>query len=452
MAVKRLKRKQYGVQQRGFSLFEMLLTVGVAATFFIFLFNIGQTIARDQAIRASASYVQSIDEAVNVMLSDPARFDVLYNNVVASGGVAQVSIDALKGNPSGVLNGLPNNPILNSAFPAIGPFRQTYSVIFRTPPVVGTARVIESYVASQTLLEDTLVTRIAGAIGGTGGALRDQSTVAGVNNIRGAYGGWVASTNNILISSWYTTIAGQSAPTLQNGGYIVSYNYYDVSRIAKDYLYRNNTGVPAHNTMYTDLSMGSYNVLGADTVSGTGALTSSELIVEGTTTFANAPSIAGSLQSDGPLALGSIGAAGGAGIQMSAAGSDVVVNNNTNATRAVFNNAFTTDSHTANALTTQDTTINSGNFNASNTNGINASAASGGLIVSGNVNVTNQVQSSAITTNNLTANNGLVATIGASISGDVAQNSGTTVSNEYGSQSLTRSTTSDFPCGIGCGE
>lgn len=432
-------------KRRGFSLFEMLLTVGIAAIFFVFLFNIGQTIARNQAVKAAAAYVKDLESAVQVMLQDPSRYNTLYNAVLASGGVAQASIDDLK-TGSGILAALPENPLLNSAFPILGPFRQTYVVIFRVPiPVTGT-RVLETYIASQTKLDDELVTRIAGTIGGTGGALRDSSSVVGAT-IRGTYGGWTAATNNLAITPWFVNIAAQTPPTVQNGGYVVSYNYNDSARVARDYLYRTNTGDPTHNTMFTDLSLGSYNVVGANTVTTTGALTANEIVVEGNASLANAPTIAGSLQSDDALTVGNISAAAGSGVQMTINNGETIVNNTTSATRSVFSTGLTTSSHTATSLTTENANVNVTNFDASATSGINAS---GGLSVSGNVAVGAQTQAGIINTNNLTANNGEVATIGLEVTGDLDQISGTTQVNEFGGAGLTRSSTSNWPCGNGC--
>ncbi len=436
-------------KQHGFSLFEMLLTVGIAATFFIFLFNIGQTIAKNQAVKAAASYVQTLEDAVDVIISDPTRFNILFTQVEAAGRIAQASVDDLK-DSSGILNTLPNNPLLSASFPDIGPFGQTYRVIFRTLPITaGAPRVIETFIVSETKLDDDILTRVAGAIGGTGGALRDSSAVAG-STIRGTYGGWTMPTNTLLASAWYTAISAQSAPTTANGGYIVSYNYNDSARIARDYLYRINTGDPLENTMYTDLSMGSYNLLGADTVTSTGTMEANELIVEGTTTLANAPTIAGSLQSDGPLATGAISASGGS-VQFTGANSDVTINNTTNATRAVFNDTFTTNSHTAAAITTENTAINGGNFIATNTRGINASIGSSAFSVSNNLNVVNQTQASNITTGSLRAINGEVGAIYVESTGALTQNglSNTTV-NTFGGEGRTRSTTRNWTCNNNC--
>lgn len=449
MSINSDQMSKYHKKQRGFSLFEMLLTVGVAATFFIFLFNIGQTIARNQAVNTASSYVEDLEDAVGLVLSDPGRFNALYNNVLAGGGIAQASISNLK-QGTGVLNFLGTNELLNSAFPDTGPFRQTYRVIFRIPSAIGSQRALETFVASETSLDGDLAFRIAGAIDGTGGLLRENIFAPGSTSLSSAYGTWNVPTSNLAATGWFANV-NASIPPANNEAYVVAYNYYDLGRIARDYLYRTDEGDPTLNTMFTDLSLGSYNLLGVDNISGSGGLTANELIVEGTSNFANAPVINGLLQSDGPLAVGAISASGN-NLQMAANNGDVVVNNGITSNRAIVNNTLTTDNLNAQSLTAENVSLSGNAFSVDVSGGINASASSTGVTVSNGLNVAGQLQSESFAAgSNLVINGGDLGVIGLDASGDVSQNPGArTTTDVFGGAGLTSSDSANWPCGTGC--
>lgn len=458
--------------ERGMSLFETLLAVGVTAVFFVFLINLGSVIAREQAIQAAAAYVAQLDKAVTQTLDDPSRFGQLYTVLLATGGQAQATVANLR-DGTGILDPLPPSPLLNNTFPDPGPMNQTYRVLFRIGDNVGNPndnRVIESYVASQTLIEDDMAMRISGALGGRGGALRDTANVA-VGNIRGAFGNWTIPTASLAATGWFTTVStAVDQPTLDNGGYVVAYHYFDEQRIAKDYLYRTAMpGDPRLNRMESDLDMNGYNILGADNIATAGSIVSNEVFVNGnariTTLTTIRPTtvagqrVGGNLQADGTSsATGQLFSSSNLAVTAPNgrlnSGSATVRNN------ALFGNSWTVNGRiTSTELSARTGEINGGSLVATGVPRVNAGTTAAGLQVTNGTTVTGNVRTSRLDSSNMNIPNGATGMIFMQAQNNYNHVAGSTTGLNNGSvpyysaNGLTRlQGNRDWRCINGCGD
>lgn len=445
--------------QGGFSLLEMLLTVGVAAVFFVAVIEFGQTIARDQALRAAANYVAQVDRALDNMLSNPARFNTVYNAVRTAGGRAEISIgDLVSG--AGIL---PATPLLSTTFPAVAPFNQVYRILLRITDNMADPNdspSMEILVASQTMVDDEAATRIAGLLGGAGGALRD-SNVASTGTVSGIYGTWAIPMSTLAGGAWHTTVSAAAlAPSTNNGGYVVSYHFYDFNRLARDYLYRNDMGDPALNRMQSDLSLGGYNLLGADDVTATGTITTNEMVVQDAARISGLTNIQGNLQADGPSSMASINDTTAAG-RLSSPGGQLVVGGTIDTTGAVYNNSLTTSTFAAPGSTTgysgpvtaENGTIRNGTIDARNTaQGIYATPDAAGLRINGAATISQDLKTSTLNGANINVTTGNIGTVYLQTTGNYTQGSGSgsmTVGNRLSIGGTAR-TSALGTCGTGC--
>lgn len=445
----KLAHKRGVNRQSGFTLLEVLLTVGVAGTFLLFIIGIGQAIAERQASRAAANYVAQINKAVDYMLSDPALFTQLYNAVGAP-LIRQASVADLI-NGTGVLAGMNRNPMLSANFPLIGPMRQTYRIIFRVADDFADpadSEALEVYVLSETRLLDKTAMDIATALGGNGGALRDTATPA-TANLRGIYGSWIVPMTDLAGTAWHAAVIGAAPPTLRNGSYVASYTYVDINRIARDYLYRNNMGDPDLNMMRSDLSLGGFNLLGVDDIATTGMLSTDQILVNGNARLQGGMIVNGNLQIDGPTAVGSITSGGAA--QIAVAGGTFNVANRVAADAAGFQ-TLNTEGLTADG----DVTTEDANLNASTLTVASGVFATSDGFSAGGTTVGGQLRTSDLTTGALTVQSGNTGMIFMETSGNFSQSGGTSkmdVLSVSTPGTLTRAGGStNWSCSSGCGE
>ncbi len=440
--------------ERGMSLFETLLAVGVTAVFFAFVINIGNIIAREQAIQAAANYVNQIDQAMNNGLKDPNNFAALYGVLQAAGGQGQATINDLRAG-TGILNVLPPSPLLGATFPDPGPLNQTYRILLRIADNMANPNdipVIETFIASQTLVSDDYALRISGALGGKGGALRDTPNL-GVGMIRGAFANWSAPILNLNMTGWFGAVAAAAPPTVNNGGYVVAYHYYDQQRIAKDYLYRINVaGNPNLNRMQGDLDMNNYNVLGVDNIATSGTLTSQQMRVQGNMIVSGDTAITGNMQSDGNSTItGNIEAPGN--LALSVNGGTLQTDTAT-ANNALFSSTLDAKSMTTNQLSANRVAMSNGNWNTSGVSSLNAGTGPGGIVVSGpgGTSIGGAYKTTTLDSNNVSLIAGNTGTLYMQTTGDYDQLSGSTQTGKFVGASQNRVGNSDWRCGDGCGD
>lgn len=435
---------------RGFSLLEVLLTVGVTATFLIFVVGIGQEIAERQANRAAANYVQQLNKAVQVLLSDPDRF-LFVHNAVGGAVLRQASVSDLV-NGTGVLAGIPGfarNPALSDAFPTVAPLKQTYDIVFRVaddPADPNDSEALEVFILSETKLPDTQATDIAGLLSGQGGALRDSPDAA-VADIRGIYGSWIVPMTDLSGTAWHATVTGATPPTLQNGSYVISYNYWDINRVAKDYLYRTNTGDPELNTMRSDLSLGGYNLIGADDMNVTGSLAADQVFVKGRARLQGATAITGTLQADGPSTAGTITSSGPLQVSVTGGSLESV---NTTAVQGGFQSLESTTMNSTGKLTAENAQTGPGaTLRVTSPSGVFATAD--GFAVAGTTTVANQLKASSLSAQNLNVQTGNTASIFMQTTGDFSQTSGTVQMNRLSVSGTAKAGGgTNWTCGSGC--
>lgn len=435
--------------QRGLSLLETLLAVGVAGVFFLFMLNIGRTIANEQAIQAAAGYVDQIDAAVTDLYASPERFNIIYDAVLANGGILELTLTELR--DGGAIANIPATPILGTTFPSQGPIGQTYSIIMRiadNTAITTDPKVLETFIVSNNLIDDALALRISSALGGNGGVLRNTVVTGGT--IRSAFGSWSAPTSRLIGSPWYNTVAGAAIqPTITNGAYVASYHYYDLNRIAKDYLYRNNQGDPALNRMESDLALNNFNVLGVDNINVSGTITGEEMLVQGAAVITSNANVIGNLQADGPSIV--------TGNVTSPSNLSMTVNDGTLAVQllattenSIFSGTVTTPTLQTGTLTAENATITNGIFNTAQTTGINANLGAAGFVVNGNTNVGANFDTTTLNTQDLTIAGGNTGTVFMKTDGTYDHVSGNTTTRNYTGTATNRVGNTDWRCGSGC--
>lgn len=441
--------------QRGMSLLETMLAVGVSAVFFTFVINLGSTIAREQAIQAAANYVNQIDRGVTQMLADPERFSAIYNVVAAAGGQAQATVANLR-NSTGIIGAavpaIPPSPVIGATFPDPGPLNQTYRVLFRIADNLANPNdtpALETYIASQTMLDDEMALRIAAAMGGKGGTLRNTNNPAAAT-MTSAFGSWNAQTGWLSATNWYATVTGAAPPTQQNGGYVVAYRYADLDRIAKDYLYRIEVaGRPALNRMESNLDMNNYNLVGVDNITTTGVLTGRDAYVGGTASVGGLTRVTGNMQADGSAAVqGNIESPTNLALNVVGGNLNTVT---TTTGGSLFGTSLTTGNLNTGQLSAANATLSGGNFDAVGAGTVYTRASGTGLIANGVEVRGGSYETSALNSGNLTAASN-TGSIYMTVNGNYNHAGGNTQANQYGNTGMTSVGNPDFPCANGCGE
>lgn len=405
-------RRRYRQGERGLSLFEMLLTVGVISSFLLVVIQVGQDIAREQAVASSANHILRIDEALQATLSNPQRFQVLYDRSNAQPSrMVEGTVGMLRNN-TGIFFGAQTADVLNDNFPNIGPFNQNFRILIRAvddPADPNDPPALATYILSTTMISDNLVTRISSKLGGGGGALRNTADPLN-GTIRGTYGTWQEQVPNLVLSGWAAGLNLNPPPTVDNGGYVAYFHRYDIDRISKDYLYRNDMGFAALNRMNTDLSLGDFNLLGVDDITATNTLSGEEAYVKSSAQLQRLD-LSGSFQTDSRAQLsgdiaGTVGggfnftvdsARDGAGA-ITAPGALTVGGIATITDSAQINNAMTVQGNLETPSTIANIGTIDGNLNVTAPQGINARAAAAGMTVSGATSVTGTMRAADLNT------------------------------------------------------
>ncbi len=313
---------------------------------------------------------------------------------------------------------------------------------------------------------------------GHGGALRD-TTLASAGTIRGVYGTWAVPMSVLSSTTWYGTVTGNPlSPSTDNGGYVVSYHFYDFKRLARDYLYRNDLGDPELNTMHSDMSLGQYNLLGADDITSSGTITTNEMVVQSsglmnptqnTARIQGITTVNGNLQADGPSIMDTIIDTTTAGRISSPRGTITVGGDNTGGTidvgGAVYNTAINTGTFSgitgptnsmAGPVTAESgaigNTLTPSTIDARGTvQGIHATPTAAGLNVSGPTTIAQDLKTSTLNSGTIDVASGNVASVYLNTTGSYTQNTGGSmvVNNRLSIGGRAR-TTAFGACGNGC--
>jgi len=131
------------------------------------------------------------------------------------------------------------------------PYGQSYSVVVRNPGSGLMALVVTS-----------------------GGQVIEEGSLPRIARLVGAEGGYVSSTNSAIANgafkAWNETLSNYGVAP--GAGHLAGSIFFDNASIASDFLYRSAvSGMPALNTMNTDINMGGHNVNNAGSLNGASA-------------------------------------------------------------------------------------------------------------------------------------------------------------------------------------
>lgn len=267
--------------ESGISLLEMLLTVGILSIVFITITDITQRITEREVANAVAGYMRIVQDDAEQMVSSVQRFNAFFT---AADAAASDTIQVPINDPgAGVLSVARGGTITGVAVPPGGAVSQNFrkelplaygdeaTVIVRAQTVGGERSLIVMVVTLGRIPEESL-RRFAQYIGPKGGYVSAlASDGAGVcanvlTCIRSSYALWADDLADFNGTAWAATVT-VTPPTLNDGGYLVSYRMVKESDIMGDYLYRQgDPDEPELNRMYWDMDMANNSVVGADNV------------------------------------------------------------------------------------------------------------------------------------------------------------------------------------------
>lgn len=268
--------------QKGFSLLELILTVGIFMMLMIAVFNLLQTFAERELARSTHKYMSTVAQAMDQILDNVDNFNALYNAARGTGGGYQLIADSTAPAPDNITKNfqvggvwIQASRLLNSQFRQLSPLRSQVRILLRisdNPATEADTRALEVFVVTATPRPDGVVRLVANTAGAAGGFIRTY----GVKNtavIQSAYNSWnVTPSAGLQATPWYTNELLPSLNSDTQGSYVVHYAYHNLEDKTGDYLYRvadtDNVGVPAknRNTMHGPINVGGNDIIGADDV------------------------------------------------------------------------------------------------------------------------------------------------------------------------------------------
>lgn len=314
-------RHNFRHSQAGFSLAEILLTIGVVAVLLVSLTQVLQDLSREEVDISAASHLDQIGQAVDAMINDLDQFDALYIAVAASGGVLEMSIDEIVDpNDDGlvqdasatIITGLEPADTLAENYRFQSPHRQNYTLIFfDSSGGTGNTNLGLSYlILSNSRVDQEIAREITKSAGSQSGYYNGDINQDGTSDaiIGSAYGVWRVPLATLSGTSWHTN-ATSNSPSNADGWYVAYYGYININHAAKDYLYREpRPGFPQLHTMYGDLNIGGRNIIGADNVYAQQMLLNENVVVRGSALMASSDDIIvdGSIIHDGRADIATI--------------------------------------------------------------------------------------------------------------------------------------------------
>lgn len=277
------KRKQ----EAGFTLLEMLLSVGVLAASLLLITRLFEDTARGALYEKNRVFFDSVMAASEDMLDTMREFDTLYalletqpagvmeiplTNDPANAGVNPFNISIQTGNAA--QNILPSTTFGNTNFSEISPIGTTVSVVMQAMDNLGNPddeRSIGIFVVGLDPVRERDLRASASALGAGGGFISVVEERPGLclpagctNSMRSIHNSWQIDASSMSGVRFGGQILGTPADTV-NGGYLVAFRFINESEIAGDYLYRlPQLTRPELNAMNTDILMSGNNIVGVD--------------------------------------------------------------------------------------------------------------------------------------------------------------------------------------------
>jgi len=267
--------------QKGFSLLELLLAIGLFVMVLLAVFNILQSFAERELARSTNKYMTTVADATRQILSNISSFNALYDAARATGGGYQLIADSTAGAANNIASPtgrfvigtttIQASRLLNSQFTQTSPLRSQIRILLRIaddPLTEADTRALEVLVVTRTPRPDGLVRLAASEAGPAGGWIR---TYTGKNTARmqNSFGSWnVNPSNGLQATNWYINDLQANLVSGTDGSYLVNYSYVNREDKISDYLYRredtDNAG--RRNTMNGPLNLGGNDIIGADDV------------------------------------------------------------------------------------------------------------------------------------------------------------------------------------------
>lgn len=340
-----MKTRHY--KQSGFTLLEILLTVGIFAALLVAFMLILQDYSRKEVARATNKYFETVADGAVQVLRNYDNFNAFYALSAAPNTGYQLFADSTLGTQNNNIAPIANPNACSFVLATLPPTTvQCPRIIpanFRPQSPLGSpVRILLSgrIIAGKRQIEIVVITarprpseivRLAAGMAGANAAVVAPYAAKNVALLSNAYASWTkpffsAGGGGLQGTAWYT--GEMAASTTAASVYFAHYRYVSEDDVIGDYLYRRNTGVADHNTMHAPLSLGSNDILGTDNISiGTagGAFTAADFaaidprraacggngtvmcingtgIVKGTATVRNTITVLGSAHVGGPSA------------------------------------------------------------------------------------------------------------------------------------------------------
>lgn len=262
----------------GFSLLELLLSMGVFFAMMMAIFMLLQTYAERELARSANKYMASVADATRDMLSNVDNFNALYAAAVAAGGGYQLIADASAPAQDNIAKDfqvggiwIQGSRTLNARFGSNSPLRSPVRILLRVaddPSISTDIPAFDMMVVTSTPRPDSVVRRAASEGGASGGYIRTYSSKSDAEVVN-SFGSWkFALGSGLQSTTWYSTELRSSLNSQIDGSYLAYYKYVNLEDVGGDYLYRVKDFDPTlkRNTMYGDFNIGGNDIYGGDNI------------------------------------------------------------------------------------------------------------------------------------------------------------------------------------------
>lgn len=290
-------------QEEGFTLLEVLLSVAIFGFIALSLVQMSQDYIQGKRSTVAAEHMKTIHNAAYRYIME--NFQNIYTaQLGGDGGVGTTLLIPIE-NDGVSTHYIKRNPdLLPANFNATSPFGQTVVVLLRN---AGNRNIEVVSMSTGRPAPEKQVEAAASSLGGYGGFWsavdRDPGAATTSNLVIGAYGMWSVPVTALTTPVW----PGVESPTVNEGGYLASYQWINYTNEIGDYLYRIALPLaPEANAMMTNIDMNNYNIDGADNVDlfGEGGATTSLTVLssatmQGSATVSGTSSVTGDLTVSG---------------------------------------------------------------------------------------------------------------------------------------------------------
>jgi len=261
----------------GFSLLELLLSVGVFTAIMLAVFNLLQTYAERELARSTTKYMTTVAEAMDQILDNIDNFNALYNAAIATGGGYQLIADSAA--PAGdniaktfTIGGttIQASRLLNRQFRMVSPIRSEVRILLRVADdetSTADTPALDVIIITATPRPDPIVRRAASDSSYAGGVIRTYGSKSTAEIVH-SFGSWrIRPSQGLQATPWYTNELQGSLDSFTDGSYLAYYTYANIENKAGDYLYRvpdPDTINRRRNTMYGAFNLGGNDVIGID--------------------------------------------------------------------------------------------------------------------------------------------------------------------------------------------